>query len=252
MDKPRRYPAADIKILYGRAAGICSFASCRKNLILKDVTGDNSKQIGKIAHIVAHSPTGPRGDASYPQEKLDSYENWILLCPTCHELIDARPILYNTETLRQIKQEHEAWVEATIYDQAMSNVTFAELEVAAKAISTGQHIDVVDFHIISPEEKISKNNLTNLSRGFIVMGLSRSAEVGKFLMQAAMLDADFPDRLKNGFKQKYCELNQTDSGDALFFGMLNFATQSLKRDAEKAAALAILVHLFHICEVFEK
>lgn len=249
MAEKRKYPVADVKILYGRAAGRCAFANCRKNIVLDDIPNDKSKQIGKIAHIVAHSPDGPRGDKSYPPDKLNIYENWILLCPSCHDLIDTRPLLYTIATLREIKLSHEAWVEEGL-DQ--SSVTFAELEVAAKAIATGQHYESSDFTVIPPEEKIKKNNLTNLSARYIAMGLSRSLEVEKFLSSMAIVDQAFPERLKNGFKHKYLELQKTSSGDALFMDMLSFATSGFKDITECAAGLAILVHLFHLCEVFEK
>ena len=54
---------------------------CRKDVILENVdpASGKTKQIGKIGHIIAHSPKGPRKDASYPKEKLDTYANWILL-----------------------------------------------------------------------------------------------------------------------------------------------------------------------------
>lgn len=249
MSEYRKYPIADIKILYARAAGRCAFPNCRKSVILPDIPGDKSRQIGTIAHIVAHSPGGPRADKSYPNDKVDTYDNWILLCSSCHDLIDARPLLYTTQRLREIKHSHEAWVEE-IFDQAI--VTFAELEIAAKAIASGQHYESSGFKVIPPEEKIQKNNLTSHSRRYITMGLSRSSEVEKFLSEMALLDYGFPERLKDSFKHKYIELRQVSSGDQLFMGMYTFATARLNELPEQVAGLAILVHLFHLCEIFEK
>ncbi len=79
MATPRTYPPKDVKIPYGRAAGRCAVSNCRKELILDGTEHDDTKQIGIIAHIVGHSDDGPRGDPGYPREKLDTYENWILL-----------------------------------------------------------------------------------------------------------------------------------------------------------------------------
>ena len=110
MNNTRKYPQADVKILYAKAAGRCSFSSCRKDVVLEKFENDKSKQIGKIAHIVAHSSDGPRGDSSYPTAKLDTYENWILLCSTCHDTIDAQEKKYTVAYLRQIKEEHTAWI----------------------------------------------------------------------------------------------------------------------------------------------
>lgn len=84
------------------------------------------------------------------------------------------------------------------------------------------------------------------------MGLSRSPEVEKFLANMAQLDSEFPERLKNGFKQKYLALNKDSSGDELFMDMLEFANSGRSDFKQQAAGLAILTHLFHICEIFEK
>lgn len=247
----RKYPAADVKILYAKAAGICAFPACRKVLILEGGPDDKDKQIGKIAHIVAHSPNGPRADAKFKKDKLDTYENWILLCPTCHDVVDARESKYTVQELLNIKAEHEIWVSEQL-DERMSEVSFAELEVAAKAIASGQHLGSTDFHIITPEEKIQKNALTQAVRALILEGLSRSFEVSSYLTKAAQLDEKFPDRLTAGFKDKYLELKNSFSGDALFWVLLEFA-QAGKRDfKQQAASLAILSHLFHLCEIFEK
>lgn len=252
MAEIRKYPKLDLKILYGKAAGRCAFSTCRKLLILEATPSGKAKQIGKIAHIIAHSPAGPRGDTDYPKDKLDTYANWVLLCPTCHDTVDTQPENFPPEALHRIKQEHELWVEERL-DEEMSNVSFAELEVAAKALATGRFSEVTDFHVIPPELKIAKNSLTQISRAYITMGLSRSSEVERFLTNMAQLvDSDFPERLKNGFKQKYLELSQNTAGDELFMDMLEFANSGQSDFKQQAASLAILAHLFQLCEIFEK
>lgn len=69
---------------------------------------------------------------------------------------------------------------------------------------------------------------------------------------AQVVDSDFPERLKHGFKQKYIELSKNISGDELFMDMLEFANSGGSDFKQQAAGLAILTHLFHICEIFEK
>ncbi len=251
MNSPRKYPQADIKILYAKAAGRCSFEKCRKDIVLGAASNDKTKQIGKIAHIVAHSSEGPRANPNYPLDKLDRYENWILLCPTCHDTVDAQESKYTVEGLIKIKTDHEIWIAGQL-DQGLSDITFAELEVAAKAIATGKHSNNGDFQVIPPEEKITKNGLTEVSRSYIAMGLSRSSEVGRFLASMTQLDDQYPERLQSGFRQKYMELKQASSGDELFLSMLEFAQVGQTNFKQQAASLAILSHLFYLCEVFEK
>lgn len=245
----RNTPPKDAKILYGRASGRCS--KCRMNVVLEDSNTKEPQQIGKIAHIVAHSPKGPRADTSYPKDKLDTYENLILLCPTCHDTVDVLEGTYRVETLTKLKKDHEKWTSERL-DEGMSEVTFAELEIAARAIASGQHSDKSDFHVITPEEKIEKNNLTDKSRAYLSMGISRSTEVEKFLSSMTIVDNMFTDRLKAGFKKRYKELKQTHDGDGLFFAMLDFSQANQCGFEQKAASLAILSHMFYLCEVFEK
>ena len=251
MVKPRKYPQADVKILYGMAAGRCSFEHCRKELVLHPSKSDEKKQIGKIGHIIAHSPNGPRFDPKYPKEKLDSYDNWILVCPTCHDTVDVLASEYSVEYLRKVKSTHEAWVTEQL-DIKMSDVSFAELEIAAIAIASEKNSPNNDFIIIPLEDKLKKNSLSEKSRFMISLGLSKGGEVSRFLSIIAQADEHFPERLKRGFKDKYYELSRELSGDALFMGMLEFTYSELTDAVNQAAGLAILSYLFHLCEIFEK
>lgn len=99
----------DIKILWGRAAGICSNPECRKKLT---ATGADGKSFltGEMAHQIAQSPSGPRGIEGGGD---DTYDNLILLCPTCHRTIDKAPEgTFPVEILREWKTIHEDWVDS--------------------------------------------------------------------------------------------------------------------------------------------
>lgn len=111
----RRYPLGDIKILWGLAAGRCSFPDCREICIALP-PAEAAGVIGDIAHIVAHSPKGPRSDSDFPADAIDTYANWILLCPTHHRLVDVQPDTYDAKTLLRWKAEHELWVAERLGD----------------------------------------------------------------------------------------------------------------------------------------
>jgi hypothetical protein len=106
----RRYPHADVKMLWGLSAGRCCFPGCNDVCIAEPTEADAPAVLGNIAHIVAHSPDGPRADPQFPLEALDSYANWALLCPTHHTLIDKQADSYPAEVIRGWKLEHERWV----------------------------------------------------------------------------------------------------------------------------------------------
>jgi len=247
----RRYPKADMNVLYSEAGGRCSFPDCRLYLVIE--AEGKKKQIGKIAHIVAHSSKGPRADSSYPPEKLDTYDNWILLCGTHHDVIDTIESEYPVEDLRKMKKDHEAWVGDT-FEQQMTNIGFAELEVASNAILSANPMQTSpSFYLLPPAEKIEKNNLTESTYKLIVMGLSLSREVGKYIESQSKLDDDYPERLKKGFRKEYDRLVDSGiTGDALFESMYEFSSGHNYDSKRRVAGLAILTHLFELCEVFEK
>lgn len=96
-----------VKLLWGRAAGTCSNPICRTDLtvLLEDGRGFN---VGEMAHVIASSPTGPRGVGTGGS---DEYENLVLLCPTCHRTVDKAPAgTYSVAMLHQWKQDHESSV----------------------------------------------------------------------------------------------------------------------------------------------
>lgn len=239
-----------------KSGNLCAFNECRKPLTAEGITS-NPAVIGEAAHIYGESPGTKTKQASaryrpdMTTEERNHYDNLIYLCPTCHTKIDKQEDDYPADFLFELKREHEGWV-ADQLDQGMSEVTFAELEVAAKALASGTHSSNGDLQVIPPEEKIAKNGLTDVSRSYISMGLSRSNEVSRFIAKMAQLDDEYPERLKSGFRHKYLELKASNSGDDLFMAMLEFAQAGQKDFKQQAAGLAILSHLFHLCEVFEK
>ncbi|MEA5566334.1 HNH endonuclease signature motif containing protein [Anabaena sp. UHCC 0399] len=94
----------DVKILWGRSGNRC--AICKIEL-----TPVGSKSVlGEMAHIIADSLQGPRGDSHLISEQRNEYDNLILLCPTHHTLIDKNEEEWTIEKLRIIKSEHENWV----------------------------------------------------------------------------------------------------------------------------------------------
>lgn len=100
---------SDIKILWGRAANRCAFPNCRIEL-----TPDGRSVLGEIAHIVAMSPSGPRGNNELSPDDRDDYSNLLLLCPTHHALVDSNPGEWTVDKLKLMKLEHERWVSSQL------------------------------------------------------------------------------------------------------------------------------------------
>lgn len=114
----RRYPRLDVKLLWSRAAGLCSFPGCRVHCVDENFRS----QIGEIAHISAHSPSGPRGGGGLGK---DCYENWILLCANHHRLVDSAPEAFDQAFLGRAKSEHESWVARSLGVAAVDVRTYS-------------------------------------------------------------------------------------------------------------------------------
>lgn len=98
--------------LWVRSGGRCQFRGCNQVLWRDDLT---QREMNKayIAHIVADSPDGPRGDPVFSPLLAKEFSNLMLLCPTHHKLIDDKSKVkdYPVELLQEFKREHEKRIE---------------------------------------------------------------------------------------------------------------------------------------------
>lgn len=98
-----------VRILCGKAAGMCEFEGCNKRLFYDGVTLSKFNN-AYVAHIVASSVKGPRGDKVLSAQLSDKLENLMLMCADHHKLIDQPtmgPRDYPVEKLRAMKKAHE-------------------------------------------------------------------------------------------------------------------------------------------------
>ncbi|WP_413163934.1 Shedu anti-phage system protein SduA domain-containing protein [Aeromonas salmonicida] len=79
----------------------CTLEGCRRNLAI----GDDSF-IGETAMIETVIPNTPRYNPNLTSVELTSLDNLILLCPTCHCLIDRQPEIYSADWLKKSKKKH--------------------------------------------------------------------------------------------------------------------------------------------------
>lgn len=119
----------DIKILWGRVSGICSNPSCRKELT-KILEFEKSYNIGEMAHIIARKEGGPRGIIGGGS---NSYDNLILLCPTCHTEADEAPEEFPIEMLHAWKRQTESLVRGLI-ENISKNDPYRIFETAINSI----------------------------------------------------------------------------------------------------------------------
>lgn len=115
--------------LWARAAGRCEFRGCNHDLVGDLVAARQDPLFGFIAHIVAQTVDGPRGDPVRSPALAKSLENLMLLCATHHKLIDVDGREDHSEqALLAMKAEHEdriALVSGIDTDRASHVLRFA-------------------------------------------------------------------------------------------------------------------------------
>jgi tetratricopeptide (TPR) repeat protein len=104
----RSYSQRDIKLLFALSRNRCAYPGCDNPIVADATEFDDAAVVGQIAHIVASSGRGPRGDPTFPPEQLDREPNLLLLCGHHHALVDAQDATYTVEQLRAWKREHVA------------------------------------------------------------------------------------------------------------------------------------------------
>ncbi|WP_336369268.1 HNH endonuclease [Rahnella perminowiae] len=112
---------SDVKLLWGRAAAHCS--RCRDDLTVKMMQSGHYN-IGEMAHVIGRKLGAPRAvESSGP----DTYDNLILLCPTCHTHIDKSPEgTYSKEEILEWKRQHEEFIANAFNEKRLAN--FEELK----------------------------------------------------------------------------------------------------------------------------
>lgn len=250
----RNYSKTTLKVLFGMSGNQCAHPDCHEPIIGSATEYSDAKVIGQIAHIYAHSDTGPRSKPGLTSAERDAPSNLILLCPTHHVKVDTQYETYPATLLIGWKERHETKFSGKL-TRAITDVGFAELEIAAKALlAVGAPATASSLKQIPPKDKIAKNGLGPSIEFLLTMGAAKSEECEEVIRKAAQLDPGFPDRLRNGFIQRYEQLkNDGYTGDEIFLQLNDWAGAGEKLESARGAAgLCMLTHLFIICDLFEK
>jgi ferredoxin len=242
----KNIPQKQLKVLWCKSGNRCSI--CRKMLV--EESENQIFPIGENAHIQGENPASARYNPSMTDEERNIYDNLILVCPTCHTLIDNDVKKYTVEYLKQEKAGHEKWVEDSLQSD-MLEISFAEIDVIIKYMISAPIEVQQNFTIVPPAEKIRKNSLSSDVEKLITMGMIQVKQVGDYLRKNP--DPEFAERLRASFVERYISIkNKNITGDELFYELFSFACHESIDFKTQAAGLSVLVYFFEICEVFEK
>ena len=235
------------RALFAHSGGYC--AKCRIAITIPNMVSGNPTITGEVAHISGRLPSSPRYDDTLSEAERCSYDNLIVLCASCHKIIDEQYETYTIVYLKNMKRRHEAWVRESL-EARIPGVAFTELESVLKYLASGQAASKDSYYQIPPKDKIDKNDLSPETEGLIKMGMSRVKEVEQYIIDHP--DIRFGERLKTGFVAEYKSRKEEGlAGDDLFMSLVWFAGHGGDQ-AYRSAGLVVLVYLFEKCEVFEK
>lgn len=85
---------------------------CKQRMIVSATHADPEAVVGEECHIVSGVPGGPRHDPSFPADRVDGYDNLILLCGNHHKEIDTQVSSYPVARLREMQMRHEEAIAA--------------------------------------------------------------------------------------------------------------------------------------------
>jgi HNH endonuclease len=88
--------------LYVLSGNQCANPRCTTVLI-----NANGTLVADVCHIKAEKPGGPRFDKKLSPERRRAPANLILLCSTCHKLVDREPQKYTVAVLTKWKRDRE-------------------------------------------------------------------------------------------------------------------------------------------------
>lgn len=98
-------------LLWIKSGGRCQYRGCNTTLYMDVLTKRNYNQ-AYIAHIVADSENGPRGDKIRSPLLADDIKNLMLLCDRHHRRIDKDDVAgHDEDLLLEMKREHEERIE---------------------------------------------------------------------------------------------------------------------------------------------
>ena len=103
----KNIPEKEMKALIANSGGVCAFPGCSQRFVEPGNAVDDAAFLGEMAHIVADSRQGPRGNSPMSDEDRDKHTNLLLLCGDHHKVIDSQPRTYSVSVLRRMKDDHE-------------------------------------------------------------------------------------------------------------------------------------------------
>lgn len=93
------------KALYNLSNTQCSFPGCTQSIAVFETPVADPTIVANACHIRGRRPGSARWDPDYPEDRLDHFDNLILLCPNHHKRVDSNPERFPVEELLSWKRD---------------------------------------------------------------------------------------------------------------------------------------------------
>lgn len=115
--------------LWASSGGYCANPGCHKDLFPFFENGEIAN-IEELAHIIGQKKEGPRGNDDLPMTQRDEFDNIIVLCPSCHTLVDKNEKQFPSLLLKEWKQNHEDSIKGLFQEPRFKTRTEARACIA--------------------------------------------------------------------------------------------------------------------------
>lgn len=250
MANKKQVSSKDVKFLWGVAA---QCAICRCHLWNK-----NGYTIGEHAHIRGENPGSARYDKDYPENKLTTEENLILLCPNCHTIIDKNEDDWSVDKLLKIKREFTDDVVHRISntEPPRASLIVDVVDVFYNSILQQDGNDVplnVTQRTISLAEKNNKNDISQHLSNILVSAYMKYFDS----IQTFFSDPRNSESLKklqcviNTLNIRLCAENQGKFSDQMFYKITRgLIKDNVQLNGEREDTLSIILfYIYYHCDI---
>lgn len=243
------------RIVLQRSYNKCAYPGCGDDLVFDPlVAADQGKSVGKIAHIRAASPDGPRYDPSMTNAERASADNLMVLCGPHHDAIDSQLDYHTVEFLHEAKRAHEAKGYRAVR-HALGEIGFPELEVVCASIGSMDAADEAIDLPLAVDDKLHLNLLGESTALQVKDGLAQAGRVGTFVEFQGAHSTGFGVRLAAKLKAIYHQGVADGLASDDLFDLIVIECQENAGPVDtpelRAAALAVVTFFFERCEIFE-
>ena len=149
------------RLLYANSGNVCAMYGCTNPLIHA-----NTSNISEICHIEAVNEDGARYNDKLSEEYVNSYDNLVLLCPTCHSIVDSKlnESFYTVSYLSEMKKFHEQQVQEVLMSKAA-----IEPPISIKGYDVSE---IVDYYNSLYKNEIDAAFVRKVLKNFLSMNIA--------------------------------------------------------------------------------